>query len=82
MTELYQCRGDGKCRSQAGKLACDQTVAKIGDRCDKVLAGHIACSEDQKALILCKDERFVASEACRAGSRCTVNGQSTKCERR
>lgn len=82
MTELYQCRGEGQCRSSGGKLACDQTVAKVGDRCDKALAGHIACSEDRKALITCKDERFVASETCKRSTRCTVNGQTTKCERR
>lgn len=81
MTELYQCRGVGKCWSQAGKLACDQTVAKLGDHCDKALSGHIACSEDRRALITCKDERFVASEKCRRGTTCTVTGQSTKCER-
>lgn len=82
MKELYLCRGEGKCRSQAGKLSCDQTMAQLGDRCDKALSGHIACSEDKKALITCKDERFVPSEKCKAGTVCTVNGQSTKCERR
>lgn len=82
MTELYRCRGEGKCRASAGKLACDQTVAQLGDRCDKALHGHIACSEDRKALITCRDERFVPSEKCKAGTVCVVNGQSTKCERR
>jgi hypothetical protein len=82
MTDLYRCRGDGKCRASGGKLACDQTVAQLGDRCDKALSGHIACSADRKALITCRDERFVPSEKCKAGTVCTVNGQSTKCERR
>jgi hypothetical protein len=82
MTARYFCRGAGQCSSSGGKLACDQTVAKLGDVCDKGLSGHIACSEDKNALITCKDERFVPSEKCKAGTLCVVAGQSTKCERR
>lgn len=80
--ELYVCRGEARCTSAGGKLACDQTVARLGDHCDKTLSGHIACSEDKKALITCQNERFVPSEKCKAGKVCTVSGQSTKCERR
>jgi hypothetical protein len=82
MTELYQCRGEGKCRSEGGKLACDQTVAQPGDRCDKALSGHVACAEDKGSLITCKGERFVPAEKCKAGTKCAVSGQSTRCERR
>lgn len=82
LKELYVCRGEGRCSAAQGKLACDQTVAKLGDACDPALSGHIACSEDRKSLIACRDQRFVPSEKCRAGTVCTVSGQSTKCERR
>ena len=77
----YFCRGDGACSSAGGKLACDQTVAKLGDACDKSLSGHIACSEDRKSLITCQGERFVPSDKCKLGTLCTVSGQSTKCEK-
>ena len=80
MTAQYACRGEGQCSSAAGKLACDQTVAKLGDSCDKALSGHVACSEDKKSLITCQNERFVPSEKCKPGTLCTVSGQSTKCE--
>ena len=79
MVELYLCRGEGACGANSGKLACDQTVAKLGDACDKSLSGHVACSQDKKALLACQDERFVASEKCKPGTRCTVEGQSTSC---
>ncbi len=79
MVELYRCRGENQCSSAAGKLACDQTVAKLGDTCDKTLSGHVACSEDKKSLITCQNERFVASEKCKPGTVCTVSGQSTSC---
>jgi hypothetical protein len=81
MTAQYFCRGEGQCSSAGGKLGCDQTVAKLGDICDKSLAGHIACSEDKKSLITCQNERFIPSEKCKPGTVCTVSGQSTKCEK-
>lgn len=81
MTTHYYCRGQAQCSSAGGKLACDQTVAKLGDVCDKALSGHIACNEDKKSLITCTNERFVPSEKCKSGTVCTVAGQSTKCEK-
>ncbi len=76
---LYSCRGQAGCSSAAGKLACDQTVARLKDPCDKGLDGHVACSEDAAQLLVCKSETFVASEKCKAGTKCTVSGQSTAC---
>jgi len=82
MTTQYFCRGESRCSAAGGKLACDQTVARLGDSCDKKLDGHVACSEDKKAIITCQNEHFVSSEKCKRGTRCAVLGQSTKCERR
>lgn len=79
LVELYSCRGEGHCSSQGGKLACDQTIAKLGDPCDKTLTGHIACSDDKKSLITCQGEKFVPSEKCKPGTVCTISGQSTSC---
>ena len=81
MSAQYECRGDGHCSAEGGKLACDQTSARLGDVCDKALNGHIACSEDKKSLITCQHEEFVPSEKCKPGTLCTVSGQSTKCEK-
>ncbi len=81
MTPLYVCRGEGRCSSTSGKLACDQTVARLGDGCDAGLSGHVACSEDKKTLLVCREQRFVASEKCKRGTRCSVVGQTTKCDR-
>jgi hypothetical protein len=79
LREQYECRGEAGCSAQGGKLTCDQTIAKLGDACDKGLDGHVACSEDRKALIICNGEKFVASEKCKPGTACTVSGQSTSC---
>jgi hypothetical protein len=79
MREQYWCRGEAGCSAVGGKLSCDQTVAKLGDACDKGLDGHVACSEDKKSLITCNGDKFVPSEKCRPGTACTVSGQSTSC---
>ena len=81
LAALYLCRGDAHCSSLGGKLGCDQTVAHLGDVCDKTLSGSTACSDDKKSLLICHDERFVPSEKCKPGTTCTVSGQSTKCEK-
>jgi hypothetical protein len=78
---LYACRGPGGCTSTNGKLACDQGVARPGDVCDKGLEGHVACSEDKTALLACRSGSFKPAEKCRAGTRCTVSGQSTSCSK-
>lgn len=79
MAELYVCRGEKRCTAQGGKLSCDQTLARIGDACDKGLSGHVACSLDHKALLKCEGERFAASENCKRAASCVVSGQSTRC---
>lgn len=81
MKELYACRGERRCRAEAGKVACDQTLAKLGDPCDNSLAGHMACSDDGNWLVTCRGQRFVPAEKCKAGTRCVVSGQSTACAR-
>ena len=82
MAAEYQCRGDGRCSSVGGKLSCDQTIALLGDRCDKGLKGHVACSKDRTSLFVCHDEEFVPQERCPPGTVCTVSGRSTSCAKR
>jgi hypothetical protein len=82
MQEQYRCRGEAGCTAAGGKLSCDQTVAKLGDACDKGLDGHVACTEDKKAIVTCNGAEFVQSEKCKPGTVCTVSGQSTSCVRR
>jgi hypothetical protein len=79
MREQYACRGEAGCSAEGGKLLCDQTVAKLGDTCDKDLDGHVACSEDKKSLVICNGEKFVTSETCKPATRCVVSGRATSC---
>ena len=81
LVALYFCRGEQGCSSTGGKLGCDQTIAHLGDVCDKALASSTACADDKKSLLICQSERFMPSEKCKPGTTCTVSGQSTKCEK-
>jgi hypothetical protein len=81
LTAQYECRGERRCNSAGGKLACDQTSARLGDICDKTVNGSTACSDDKRSLLTCQNERFTPSEKCKPGTLCTVSGQSTKCEK-
>lgn len=82
MREQYWCRGEAGCTSSGGKLSCDQTVAKLGDACDPGLDGHVACSDDKKALLTCNGAKFISSEKCKPGTECVVNGSATSCAKR
>ncbi len=82
MQPLYACRGPSGCNSSAKKLSCDQTVAKLGDACDKGLEGHIACNEEHSATLACKKQSFTLDEKCKPGTKCSVEGSSTSCAKK
>jgi hypothetical protein len=79
MTKSYECRGERGCSVAGGKIDCDQSVARLGDGCDRRLEGSFACSEDRKYIVKCAGGRFVADEKCRAGTACLAEPGSTRC---
>lgn len=79
LTALYQCRGAKGCKLTEGKLDCDMSIAAEGEACDKRLEGHVACSPDRVATVVCKNGRFAADEKCKKGMSCTVDGNQTHC---
>ena len=80
MQRYYSCRGEAGCVSSAGKLSCDNSVAKQGDACDKKLEGQAyACSLDGAEILLCKGGAFVHDQSCKAGQKCSLEGGGTKC---
>jgi hypothetical protein len=79
MKKTYECRGERGCTVASGKLDCDQTVAKLGDGCDRRLEGSVACSEDRKNIVKCALGRFVADEKCKAGTECLAEPGSIRC---
>lgn len=79
LSPLYLCRGAKGCALSEGKLDCDMSIAGEGDACDKRLEGHVACSPDRVATVICKGGRFVADEKCKKGTTCTVDANQTHC---
>ena len=80
MQRFYLCRGENACASNAGKLSCDTSIAKLGDACDKKLEGQaFSCTPDATAILVCKGGAFVLDQTCKAGQKCAVNGSSTQC---
>lgn len=78
---LYSCRGQAGCQATGGKLSCDQSIARLNDACDPALQATLACTEDKTALLICQNQRFLPSEACKRGTRCTSTGQAISCTR-
>jgi hypothetical protein len=80
MAALYPCGGENGCASNAGKLACDTSIAKLGDACDKSMDGRaFSCTEDASAILVCKGGAFAPDEKCKSGQKCVVDGTSTRC---
>jgi len=80
MQRFYLCRGQNGCRSNAGKLSCDTSVAQLGDACDKKLEGQaFACAPEATSILVCKGGAFVLDQTCKAGLKCVLNGNATQC---
>jgi hypothetical protein len=79
MQDLYECRGARGCTVATGKIDCDQTLAKIGDACDRKSEGGFACVDDLKAITRCAGGRFVADDTCKRGTKCLAEPGSTRC---
>ncbi len=80
MQRFYLCRGAAGCASNAGKLSCDTSIAKLGDACDKKLEGQaFSCTPDGSSILVCKGGAFALDEACKLPQNCLLEGTSTHC---
>jgi hypothetical protein len=76
------CKGKNHCRvtgdKGAGfKVECDDSVAAIGDPCDK--EGHFSCSPDEKQIVKCTAKKFAGDDKCRRNEKCAVKGELVGC---
>jgi hypothetical protein len=76
------CKGKNACRvtgdKGAGyKVECDDSIATVGDTCDK--EGHFACAPDEKSIVKCVNKKFVADDKCRPREKCAVKGELVGC---
>jgi hypothetical protein len=83
MAPFFSCRGAAGCRSSAGKLACDTSIARTGDTCDAAMEGRaFSCTEDHGSILTCKGGGFVLDQKCKATESCEVDGSTTRCAKR
>lgn len=76
------CRARNGCKvaNEKGRLEieCDDSIARAGDPCEK--EAHFACSEDEKAILKCRDHKFGVDETCkRRTEKCVVRGELIGC---
>lgn len=72
------CRGKAGCSMLGHTVSCDQSVATKGDACKT--QGAVACGEDQKHMVVCRDGRFVHYRYCRGQYGCASKDDVPTCD--
>ena len=80
--QVSLCKGPKGCRvtgdkSAGFKVECDDSIALAGDACEK--EEHFACSQDDRAILKCKQKKFEVEEKCRAKEKCQIRGGQVGC---
>ncbi len=73
-----ECRGKGRCSVLGHTISCDTSVAAKGDPCKS--QGTVACTEDQKMMLTCRDGKFDLYRYCRGMYGCFMKGESPSCD--
>jgi hypothetical protein len=77
------CRGPNKCAITGTTIACDDSMAELGDPC-LVEAGdrNFGCSMDKKIEVQCDaaTNRFVAYNGCRGPAGCWIGADFVHCD--
>jgi len=76
------CKGKNGCRvggdkSAGFKVECDDSIAAVGEPCEK--DGHYACAPDEKSIVKCMNKRFVQDDRCKGRDKCAVRGEQVGC---
>jgi hypothetical protein len=73
-----ECRGKNGCAVDGHALACDMSIASRGDPCRN--AGAIACGEDGKHTVACRDGKFDVQRQCRGSGGCAYERDLLTCD--
>ena len=76
------CRGKGGCKVMGEKgetkVECDDSIARVGDPCEK--EGHYSCADDEKSIVRCKAKKYELDDTCKKrGEKCAVRGDLVGC---
>ncbi|AKU99396.1 putative lipoprotein [Labilithrix luteola] len=73
-----ECRGKAGCSLLGQQVSCDTSVANKGDPCKK--QGAVACTEDQKQMVICRDGKFDSYRFCRGRFGCYSKDDAPTCD--
>lgn len=74
------CKGPKGCAVTPGKVHCDDSVADLGDPCEKKGDGDkYACATDAKSALKCDGGKFVLQEKCKGKDTCKVLPEGVGC---
>jgi hypothetical protein len=73
-----ECRGKGGCSMLGRTVSCDMSLASKGDPCKT--QGAVACGDDQKHMVVCRDGHFELYRYCRGQYGCFVKGETPSCD--
>jgi hypothetical protein len=77
---LNECKGALGCVANAEGAKCDLGASAPGDACTKENEGNGSCTEDGKALLLCKNEKMVVAAQCGGRHGCRQRGTELVCD--
>jgi len=72
------CRGPKGCRVQSKRIACDTSVAILGDPC--ALEDALSCAADKKTLLRCKLKSVELYRDCRGPKGCVADETLPQCD--
>ncbi len=61
----------------SSKVDCDDTVAGLGEPCEK--ESHYACAGDERSVVKCVGKKWVQDEKCRTKEKCSIRGEQAGC---
>jgi hypothetical protein len=65
------CKGPRGCFMEGDKAQCDRSISSVGAACST--EGAVACSQDQKDELLCKNGQNVPRRSCRGKKGCWID---------
>ena len=68
--QFEPCRGPNGCRTQGSNIKCDESVGKVGDKCDGEDTG--TCTADKKKYLTCEQHAFAEHSQCKGPKGCYV----------
>lgn len=76
------CKGAKGCKVTGAKetgfnVACDDSIAALGDPCEK--EDHFSCAPDERSIMKCHGKKFDVEEKCKPKEKCQIRGGQIGC---